>query len=140
MSEQNKALVRRFYEEVFNGRNVDAIDDICARDFVDHNAMPGQEPGTQGLKQMFGLYLRAFPDMQATVEEIVAERDLVVTRFTVEATHKGELFGAPPTGKRMRSHGIDMLRIRNDKVAEAWHQGDDVVVLMQLGVKLPLPA
>ena len=140
MSEQNKALVMRFYEEVFNGRNVNAVDDICARDFVDHNAMPGQGPGTQGLKEMFALYLTAFPDMKTTVEEMVAERDLVVTRFSVEATHKGELFGAPPTGKRVRSHGIDMLRIRDGKVAEAWHQGDDLVVLMQIGVKLPLPA
>jgi len=140
MSEQNKALVRRFYEEVFNRQNVGAIDDICAPDFVDHNAMPGQAAGLQGMKDMFGAYLNAFPDMKTTVQEMIAERDLVVARFTVEATHKGEIYGTPATGKRIAVNGIDILRIKDGRVSEAWHQGDDLVALMQIGVKLPMPA
>lgn len=137
MSEQNKAVARRFYEEVFNQQNVNAIDDICAHDFVDHSAMPGQAPGAQGLKQIFGMYLKGFPDIRVKIEEMIAERDLVATRISGEATHKGELFGTAATGKRIQFNGIDIVRVANGKVAEAWHQGDDMIALMQLGIKPP---
>jgi steroid delta-isomerase-like uncharacterized protein len=140
MSEQNKAVARRFYEEIFNKKNVSAIDELCAPDFVDHSAMPGQAPGAQGLKQTFGLYLKAFPDLRMKIEEMIAERDLVVTRFSGEATHQGELFGTPATGKNITFNGIDIIRVANGKAAEAWHQGDDAVALMQLGIKPPMPS
>lgn len=140
MSEQNKTVARRFYEEVFNKKNVNAIDELCASNFVDHTAMPGQAPGAKGLKDIFAVYMKAFPDMRVTVEEMVAERDLVVARFTGEATHRGELLGTAPTGRKITFHGIDMLRIKDGKATEAWHQGDDAIALMELGVKLPVPA
>jgi predicted ester cyclase len=92
------------------------------------------------MKDMFGEYLTAFPDIKTTVQEMIAERDLVVARFTVEATHKGEIYGTPATGKRIAVNGIDILRIKDGRVSEAWHQGDDLVALMQIGVKLPMPA
>jgi steroid delta-isomerase-like uncharacterized protein len=140
MSEQNKAIARRFYEEVFNKQNVNAIDDVCAPNFVDHSAMPGQAPGAEGLKQIFGMYLKGFPDIRVKIEEMIAERDLVATRFTGEATHRGELFGTPATGKNMTFNGIDIIRVTNGKVVEAWHQGDDMIALMQLGIKPPMPS
>jgi predicted ester cyclase len=140
MSDQNKALVRRFYEEVFNAKNVDAIDELCHPDFVDHMAMPDQAPGSQGLKKAFADYLNAFPDMQVQVQDVIAEGDLVATRFTGGATHRGEIFGAAPTGKRITFNGIDIVRIRDGKAVEAWHQGDDIIGLMQIGAKLPMPS
>lgn len=137
MSEQNKATARRFYDEVFNRGDVSAIDQLCAADFKDHTAMPGQAPGAQGLKQIMGAYFKAFPDMKVKVEEIIAEGDFVAARFSGSATHNGELFGTAPTGKRITFNGIDFLRFKNGKVTDAWHQGDDVIALMQLGIKPP---
>ncbi|MEX2271024.1 MAG: ester cyclase [Vicinamibacterales bacterium] len=139
MSEQNKAVVRRFYGEVFNKQDANAIDELCDPNFVDHGAMPGQAPGRQGMKDSFTMFLKAFPDMHVNVEELIAERDLVAARFTGEATHRGELFGTAPTGKKMKFNGIDIIRIKDGKAIEAWHQGDDVIGLMQLGIKPPMP-
>ena len=137
MSEQNKAAARRFFEEVFNRHNLNAIDDVCAPDVVDHGAMPGQGPGTKGIKDIFAVYLKAFPDMRVTVDEVIAEGDTVAVRFSGDGTHKGELFGTAATGKKITFHGIDFLHFRNGKVAEVWHQGDDAIALMQIGVKPP---
>jgi steroid delta-isomerase-like uncharacterized protein len=137
MSEQNKTLTRRFYEEVFNKKNLDTVNELCAPGFVDHNAMPGQGPGPNGLKDWFRQFFEAFPDMKATIDEMVAERDLVVTRLTCEGTHKGEFMGAAPTGRKVSLHGMDMVRIKDGRATEVWHQGDDVVVLMELGVRVP---
>src|SRR5437867_2740597 len=108
MSEQNKAIARRFYEDVFNRKNLNAIDEICSPTIVDHSAMPGQAPGAKGMKDMFGVFVRAFPDLKVTVEEMVSERDLVVARISVVATHTGELFGTAATNRRVTFHGIDM--------------------------------
>lgn len=135
MSAENKALVRRFYEEVFNNHNVNAIDELCTSDFVDHTAMPGQGPGREGIKQSFAMFMPAFPDFHAEIEGMVAEGDVVVTRFSVTATHKSELMGVPATNQRVTFHGIDWLRLRDGKICEAWHQGDDPAVLASLGVK-----
>ena len=138
MSEDNKALVRRFYDEIFTKKNANAIDEICSPDFVDRNPMPGQSPGRQGMKDVFGGFLHAFPDMAVTIEEMIAERDLVAARFTVTGTHQGELMGAKPTGKKITVHGIDMMRIVGGKVVEATHYGDEMIALMKLGVRPPV--
>ena len=135
MSEQNKALARRFYEEVFTQKKLATIDELCDPSFVDHNALPGQRPGAEGLKDIFGAWLAAFPDLRATVHELIAESDLVVARFTLEGTHKGTLMGVPPTGQRVTFRGMDMVRIRNGRAVEAWHEGNDAEVMMSLGVQ-----
>lgn len=137
MSEQNKTLTRRFYDEVFDKKNLDAIDELCAPGFVDHNAMPGQGPGVAGLKDMFREYFQAFPDMRLTVHEMVAEGDIVVTRFTGQGTHKGTLMGSAPTGKKVSFSGLDMIRIKDGKATEVWHEGNDAVVFAQLGIRPP---
>lgn len=101
MSEDNKALVRRFYDEIFTKKNANAIDEICSPDFVERNPMPGQSPARQGMKGAFGGFLHAFPDMAVIIEEMIAERDVVAARFTVTGTHQGELMGAKPTCDRI---------------------------------------
>jgi steroid delta-isomerase-like uncharacterized protein len=138
MSEENKALVRRFYDEIFTKKNTNAIDEICSPDFVDRNPMPGQAPGRQGMKDAFAGFMRAFPDMVLTIEEIIAERNLVATRFTVTGTHHGEIMGAKPTSKKITVHAIDMMRIVGGKVVEATHYGDEMIALMQVGVRPPV--
>src|SRR5262245_21100537 len=125
MSEANKTLGRRFYEDVLNKKNLKAIDELCTADFVDHFALPGQAPGAKGLKDVFEMFIGAFPDLSIKIEELVAERDLVVARFTATGTHTGPIFGAPPTGKKVTIHGMDMIHIQNGKATEVWHYGDD---------------
>ena len=137
MSEFHKSLARRFYEEVINQKKLDAMDELCAPDIVDHNALPGQRPGRGGLKDSFGQFLAGFPDLRATVHQMVAEGDILVSRFTMEGTHTGALMGAAPTGKRVTFRGIDMVRIRDNRAVEVWHEGNDLEILMQLGVQPP---
>jgi steroid delta-isomerase-like uncharacterized protein len=137
MSEQNKALARRFYEEVFNQKKLGTIDELCAPDFVDHSAMPGQGPGAEGIKQSFAEMVAGFPDLRVTVHDMIAEGDMLVARFTLEGTHSGTLMGAAPTGKRVTWRGMDMVRIKNGRAVEAWHEGNDAEVFLQLGVQPP---
>jgi steroid delta-isomerase-like uncharacterized protein len=137
MSEQNKTLTRRFYEEVFNKKNVNVIDELCAPGIVDHSALPGQRPGSAGLKDVFRDYFKAFPDMSLTTHEMIAEGDIVVTRITGQGTHSGPLFGSAATGKKVSFTGMDMIRIKDGKAAEVWHEGNDVAVFMQLGIQPP---
>ena len=89
-TEDNKALVRRWYEEVFNKKHVAAIDEFIDPIYIDHSHPPGLPAGgIEGTKQRIGMYLTAFPDLQATVEDMIADQDKVVTRLTVRGTHQG---------------------------------------------------
>lgn len=138
MSAENKALVRRFYEDVMGNGKVQALDEVCAPDFVDHSPMPGQAPGLKGMKDAFAMWMGAFTDMKLNVEEMIAEGDSVATRFSLSVKHTGEIMGAPPTGKSVTFHALDMIKVRNGKCAEAWHFGDEMMVLASLGVKPPM--
>ena len=115
MSEENKALFRRFMDEVMSKRNVDAIDDFMAADYVEHHTWPGVEPGTAGMKQMMGMFFSAFPDLTTTVEQLVAEGDKVVGVMTTTGTHRGEFMGIPPSGKKVSFTEFHMVRIVNGK-------------------------
>jgi steroid delta-isomerase-like uncharacterized protein len=137
MSEQNKTLTRRFYQEVFNEKKFGTVDELCAPGFVDHNPAPGQAPGPQGMKEWMQQFFQAFPDLTATVHEMVAEGDLVVTRLTCQGTHKGTIAGAAPTGKKVTFTALDMVRIKDGRATEVWHEGNDVAVLMELGAQMP---
>ncbi len=135
MSEENKALVRRFYEEVLNNGNFDVVDELSAADFVDHNPPPGVGAGLEGVKQAIGMYRSAFPDLKIEVEEQVAEGNLVVSRLSGSGTHTGEFMGIPPTGRR--TEGVttfDMIRIVDGKAVERWGVVDQASLMMQLGV------
>jgi predicted ester cyclase len=137
MSEENKTLTRRFYEEVFNQKKLGVVDELCAPGFIDHNPAPGQAPGVPGLKDWLQQFFKAFPDLTATVEEMVAERDLVVTRLTCQGTHKDVIAGATPTGKKVTFSALDMVRIKGGRATEVWHEGNDIAVLMELGAQNP---
>ena len=96
MSEENKAIEGRFIEEVLNKKNLAAADELVAEDFVELDPFPGQEQGREGLKQVLRMLFAAFPDLQWTIEELIAEGDKVVNRFTWHGTHRGEFLGIPP--------------------------------------------
>ena len=138
MSEENKALIRRFFEEVWNEQNLDAIDELVAADQVDHSLPPGLPPGREGAKAFVGMYLSAFPDTRMTIEDIVAEGDRVVTRWSATGTHTGELMGIPATGKQVTVTGLDINRYSGGKSVEHWGQFDQMGMMQQLGV-VPAP-
>lgn len=138
MSEQNKAIARRMYEEMHNKGNVAAADKFVTNNFVDHNP-PGPQvpPGPEGIKQGLGRFIAAFPDFHVTIEDMIAEGDKVVARLTITGTHKGEFMGRAPTGKQVTLGVVDILRIAGGKAAERWGQMDMLGIMQQLGVVTP---
>lgn len=139
MSHQNKMLVRRAIDEIWNRAKFDAIEEFVASDFVIHTSTPGEDiHGPEGATQFFGMLHAAFPDIRFTVEDQVADDDRVVTRWVAHGTHTGDFQGVPPTGKTVRLTGIDIDRIANGKVVECWAQSDELGLMKQLGV-VPTP-
>jgi steroid delta-isomerase-like uncharacterized protein len=139
-TEENKALMRHFYEEVFNKRNLAAIDDFIAPNFVNHSASQlGMTGGDlEHVKQFVSLGLQAFPDLHYTVEDLIAEGDQVVARLTISGTQQGAFLGIPATGKHTTISDIEIFRITNGKAVENWVQADILGWLQQLGA-LPTP-
>ena len=133
-TEDNKALMRRFFEEVFNKKNLAAIDEFITPNHVDHT-LPAFLPTTpEGTKRAIGMYLKAFPDLHLTVEDMIAEGDKVVTRFTSHGTQKRAFMGIPPTGKQVTVSSIVIARIADGKIVEQWGLDDQMGMLQQLGV------
>ncbi len=133
-TEQNKALVRRFYDEVFNKKNLAVIDDFLDPHIIEHSLPPGLPGGIEGSRQFIGMYLTAFPDLHLTAEDMIAEGDKVVSRLTMRGTHRGEFMGIPPTGKQVTITGIQIPRIAGGKITENWINLDALGMLQQLGV------
>jgi steroid delta-isomerase-like uncharacterized protein len=137
-AEENKATVRRFVDEVQSGGNIDAIDELCSPEFVNHSAPPGVPSNCDGVKLVTAIFRQAFPDSYFTVEEMVAEGDKVATRKTFHGTHQGEFMGIPPTGQQVSIGLIDIVRIADGQVVEHWSMGDNLGMMQQLGV-IPQP-
>jgi len=133
MSEQNKMLVRRAFEEVYNQGKLEVIDDLVASNIIVF-AGPGEIRGADGLRQYVAALRTAFPDLHMTIDEQIAEGDTVVTRWTAHGTHLGPFQGIPPTGKRGSMTGIDIDRFVDGKTVECWTNADELGLLQQLGV------
>jgi len=133
-NEENKAMDRRFYEEVWNGGNLAVVDEFVAANYVDHDPQPtGALEGVEGIKQSVTMYRTAFPDAHFTIEDQIAEGDLLVTRWRARGTHQGPLMGIPPTGKPAMVTGISITRWASGKVVEGWTNFDALGLLQQLG-------
>ena len=138
MSEENKALLRREIEEVWNKHNPDAVDEFFAPDLVNHSAPPGMPNDREGVKAGLGMFLGAFPDVKVTADFMLAEGDKVAMHFAMRATHTGEWLGIPATGKRINMTGIVIVRIAGGRIAELWTESDTMGMMVQLGV-VPAP-
>jgi steroid delta-isomerase-like uncharacterized protein len=136
MSEESKAIARRTSDELYSRGNLDVVDEIYAPNAVAHDPnSPEEIRGPEAIKQLASMFRSAFPDMQVTVEDQIAEGDKVVTRYTVRGTHQGELMGIPPTGNRMEQiTGIYMSRISGGKIVEEWYNYDALGMMQQLGL------
>lgn len=138
MSEENKAIARRFYEEYANKGDQSVVEELVAADFVDHNPPgPDIQPGREGLIQVFTTYRSAFPDLKITVEDQLAEGDKVVSRATVSGTNQGDFMGMPATGKSVSIGIVDILRFEGGKIAERWGEADFMGMMQQLGLAPP---
>jgi steroid delta-isomerase-like uncharacterized protein len=135
MSEGNKNLVRRLFEEVWNKGNLQVTDDLLTPNYAHHDSStPDLGRGPEGEKKRATLYRTAFPDLQLTVEDIIAEGETVVARWSCRGTHKGDLNGIAPTGKRVNITGISIARFTNGKMSEGFVNWDALSLMQQLGV------
>ena len=134
VSENGRTIVRRFIEELWDKGELSVADEIITPDFTDHDPVSGQRPGVDGYKEMVGAFRAAFPDLRVKNEDVIAEGDKVVVRWTARGTHNGALMNIPPTGKQVTLKGVDVLRIDSGKIVERWGEFDALGMLHQLGV------
>src|SRR5713226_7625837 len=135
MSEQNKAIVRRLFEELWNQGNLSLADQLFTPNYTHHDSSsPDFGHGPESERKRATLYRTAFPDLHLTIEDIIAEGDTVMTRWTCRGTHKGDLNGIAPTGKQVTISGMTVARLANGKLAEGYVNWDALGLMQQLGV------
>ena len=150
--EENKAIVRRWFEQAWSQGNMDVMDELIHADhtYHDHTAPhrhhPDYDPsmsdafhGPEGQKTLISAYRNAFPDMQFTTEQEIAEGDFVVITSSGHGTHQGEFMGIPPTGKPVEVQGITVLRVGDGKIQQHWVVWNSLAVLHQLGARILPP-
>lgn len=135
--QENKALVRRFVEEVQNQHNLAALDVLYSPDFVDHSGITNP-PNREGSKQFFTVLFAAFPDMRFTIRQQLAEGDKVMTHKTFQGTHQGPFMGIPATGKQVAFDVIDIFTVANGNLTDHWAVADLLGLMQQLGA-VPTP-
>jgi steroid delta-isomerase-like uncharacterized protein len=135
MSEQNKANVRRLFEEVWNKGRVSVADELFAPTYNHHDSSTRDAGrGPESEKKRVTLYRNAFPDIRFTIEDLLAEGETVVARWSCRGTHRGELNGIDPTGKQFNITGVSIARFTNGKMFEGYVNWDALSLLQQLGV------
>jgi steroid delta-isomerase-like uncharacterized protein len=132
--EENKALFRRAYEELWNRGNLSVADELIAPDFINHAASPESNRGPESMRGSVTWARNAFPDLHFEIEELVAEGDTVAGRLTMRGTHQGPLMGMPPTGRSVRTNHMHFVRFREGKAVEHWGARDDLGMMRQLGL------
>jgi steroid delta-isomerase-like uncharacterized protein len=136
MSEENKALVRRYFEEIWDKGNLELVDELFTTNFVRHGptGTEGEVRGLEGFKGVVSMYRSAFPDLQVPIEDLIAEGDRVVTRWRARGTHQGETEDlGPPTGNQASVTGIIVDRISGGKIEEEWVDYDTLHLMQQIG-------
>jgi steroid delta-isomerase-like uncharacterized protein len=132
-TEAGKALVRRYYDELWNRWGLALVDELLAPDVRFRGSLGVEVQGREGFRRYVALVRDAFPDFHNTVEDLVAESDRVVARLTYRGTHQGPLFGVAPTGRRISYAGVALFRIAGPRITEGWVLGDALGLLRQLG-------
>jgi len=130
MSEKNKTLARRFYDEILNGRKLDVADEILSSEYLDHSAAA---PGLENFKTYLAMITSVFPDIKVTVEDLFADDDKVAVRLTVHGTQHGSFRGFPPAGRQATWTGMDIIHISDGRIKERWSERDFLNMLLQLG-------
>lgn len=137
--EDNKALMRRIYDEVMSQGNIDLADEFFSDDFVEHEGFPGlPTEGPEAPKAGFAMLRAAFPDLQVTPDDMIGEGDKVAARATISGTHKGEFMGIPPTNKSFKIEFLDIIEFHDGKATEHWGLTDQGAMMEQLGIAPPM--
>lgn len=134
MSEKNKEVIQRFYDEVFtDGKmNIAAMEQHLAADFVGHDLPPGLN-GREGFKKFVGMFAASFSDTtQVEAHEVIGNGDKIVVRWSSTGRHTGEFMGIPATGQRITLKGIDIFRLAEGKIADVWQEIDIIGILQQI--------
>jgi steroid delta-isomerase-like uncharacterized protein len=131
---ENKSVIAAFLEDVINQGRLERADDLVEPDFVELDPLPGQRQGRQGLKEVIGGLRISFPDMHWVVDEMIAEDDKVVTRFTWTGTQRAPFLGVPATGKSVKVKGVVIDQLAFGKMAKSRIQMDMMGMMQQLGV------
>ena len=135
MSEVNKTIVRRLFEEVWNKGNLPVADELFAPNYTHHDpSTPDVGRGPESERKRVTLYHTAFPDLKLTIEDIIAEGETVMARWSCRGTHKGDLSGNTPTGKQFTISGVSIARFASGKIVEGWVNWDALGLMQQLGV------
>ncbi len=135
MSKENKTIVRRLFEELWNKGNLSVADELFTPNYEHHDpSTPDFGRGPESEKKRATLYRAAFPDLRLTIEDIIAEGDAVMARWSCRGTHKGDLSGIAPTGKQFTISGVSIARVAGGKMAEGWVNWDALGLMQQLGV------
>ncbi|MFQ5426311.1 MAG: ester cyclase [Gaiellales bacterium] len=134
MSVDLRAVAHQMYDEVISGGNLDLIDEIVHEDFVEHEEMPGVPTDKEAPRVFVSLMRAGFPDLRATIEDIVQEGETIVVRARMSGTHDGEFMGIPPTGRSVDFAAFDMVRFSDGKAIEHWGLTDTLAMMQQLGV------
>lgn len=134
MSKTDNIAAQERFGRAINSNNLDELHQIVAEDCVDHDPAPGQARGPEGYIALFSQMIAAFPDFAVDVEQLVADDDKVAFAYTITGTHRGEFFGIPATGRRIRARGLQISRFNSDaKLVERWGSSDQLGILQQLG-------
>ncbi len=136
-TEENKAIVRRFFEEGPSKGNLSIADELLSPDFTMHVPLPAS-PGIEGIKEVITTCRAAFEHLNVTIEDMIAEGNNVVTRFTARGIHKGNFMGLPATGEPITMTGIEIFRIKDGKIIELWGEVNLLGLMQQLGI-IPSP-
>ena len=133
-TESNKALVRRYVEEVLNEKNLALVDELFVPTFIDHDSSMPEAKGPAGIKRLAAMVHASFPDVHFTIEDMIAEADRVVYRYSVSGTHQKDFMGIAATGKQISFTGIHIYRVCDGKLQEEWENWDMLGLMRQLGV------
>lgn len=131
-TETNKAIVRRYFEQIFNERRHDLVEEFLVEGIEFHGA--GVAPGVAAAEGWVAMLAAAFPDQHVTIDDVIAEGDRVVVRTTLNGTHHGEMQGIPATGNRVTQPSITIFRLAKGKIVEGWFAADNLSMMQQLGV------
>jgi steroid delta-isomerase-like uncharacterized protein len=129
-----KEMAQRWYSEVMTEGKTEVIDELCAPNFLDHDPLPGTSADLAGLKDFVAQIRAAFPDMQVTADEMIAEGDRLAVRSTMRGTHEGDFMGIPGSGKKVEVSNYDFVRFENDQAAEHWGVIDSAALMEQIGM------
>ena len=138
MSDENKAVIRRFVEQYQSGHDVAVAEELLADDFVDHSPFGPFSADRDGVIALFGMFFAAFPDLHAMIHEQYADGDKVITRKTFHGTHTNEFMGIAGTGNAVRFDVIDVLTVREAKMREHWNVVDGLALMIGVGAVPPM--